>query len=133
MASRTQTARNKRASKEYQEETVITMFLDGWLLSEIATELGIRRSTAERIIINRGYNPQRFRRFEGQDIEEWVAKYNGDWDGFPWSVNQIAIDAECSWGTVAVRLAERVGRLRHRSKSYSLTAERKRAMKKKVH
>lgn len=128
---RTQTATNAslKLTKSQRDEVIVNLFLDGHLPKEIAQHLGrgVTVKRIEQVLSDRGYEAARFH-FEDQEIDQWVAMYNGDWDGWEWSINQIAINAKRSWGTVALRVAERInGPLRHRAKSMKLTMERRKA------
>jgi len=107
-------SRAKKHAKDHEEESIVALFLGGYLPHEIAEDLDVSKRRVSGVLGRRGYS-QRFS-YEGEQIDEWVAYYTGDMTGEPWSVNRIARHYGRAWGTVAVRVAERVGRLRHPSK-----------------
>jgi len=112
---RTSTATTRHRAQKHRAEMVVALFLDGYLPHEIAQDSDMKLATVKRTLAERGYNPDRFT-YDSQIIDEWVALYTGDHDGEHWSIYKIAKTYERSWSTVAVRVAERVGRLRHPSK-----------------
>lgn len=109
MRAHTTPVRPRRGPLSYHEqESIIALYLEGYLPGEIAESLARSRAAVARLIEERGYNP----RLRADEVARWVALYLGEWDGRRWSPWAIARRYERGFYVVRVAIAERVGRLR---------------------
>lgn len=117
-----QAARQKpRAARtsDSERDMFISLFKAGYRPSEIATNMTRSMVAVCTAISNAGYNPQRHT-YADAEADSWAKKYNGDFDGYEWSVAAIERLTGHGWATVALALSARGCRLRHRSKAATL-------------
>jgi hypothetical protein len=107
------------------DDVLVDGFLEGRWPREMARELRITLTQAEKRLRACGLDPARYGRFDEEEVDTWVRLYRGQEDGFEWSINAIAVEYNLSWSTVAVQLACRLGKLRHRRLAARLAAARR--------
>lgn len=63
-----------RHANSHAVENCLALFLDGYLIHEIAQNLSLTERQVRSYISGRGYNPDRYS-YDEHQIEVWVAMY----------------------------------------------------------
>ncbi len=111
-----------------------SLWLSGWMISDIADKLKIGKDLDEgiKIVTSRleglGYNAQRYSWSE-DNADTWAAMYDGTLDGEFYSIAEIARYAEFSQGTVLRGILIRGGKIRHVKLALKYSHEKRKRLK----
>lgn len=135
---RPSTASTTTGSTRATSENIIDAFLEGKWPERIAADFGITQARVEAALAAEGYTPHRFK-YPEEEIQGWIQRYTGEFDGTKWSIAEISRKmysrrkVKPAYGTIAMRLMERLGQLRHPIQAQRLAHAKRRDGRGSVH
>ena len=115
-------------------DTIIEEFLNGMWPERIAHEYHITEARVTAALVAEGYTAHRHK-YPADEIQGWVDRYTGKHDGTKWSIAEISRrmyhrrKVKPAYGTIAMRLMERLGKLRHPIQAMRLAHKKRRNAK----